>query len=55
MQLFTTDSSGDTVSSPQLWIFFALAAPSTVATFAYWKWMDRKQKRRQKANELELE
>lgn len=43
MQFFATDAVGQlTVSSSQLWIFFALAMPFTVATFAYWKWMDGK-------------
>ncbi len=45
MQFFGTDSAGRfTVTSSQLWIFFALAAPFTAATFGYWKWMDRKEK-----------
>lgn len=45
MQFFSTDSMGSlTVSSSSLWMFFAIAVPFTAATFAYWKWTDRKQK-----------
>lgn len=44
MQSFGMDSSGKfTVASLQLWIFVALAVPLTAATFAYLKWMDRRQ------------
>ena len=54
MQSFGTDLSGKfTVASLQLWIFVALAASLTAATFAYLKWMDKGQKRKVNPREEE--
>ena len=43
------------MTSSQLWIFFALAAPFTAATFGYWKLMDRKQKLKACLHKVEME
>ncbi len=42
------------VSWSRLWIFFALAAILTTATFGYWKWVDRRRRVECKIEDLEL-
>lgn len=56
MQSFGTDSSGKfTVASLGLWIFVAPAVSLTAATFAYLKWIDRRQKTKAKSREEEAD